>query len=1306
MQGNNLESILEKAKEHKKNYEWLEAAEYYKRASKFTLEKNNLEKTGELSDLIGYCYFRAGLQSETKSIFKERMESSIKSYMNSIRFFQDSKSTDVLVKAENAKANVSYVKSWLEIEVSKKKMFLDEWWKTKSKILKIYEKEGNNLALAKTCNDMLEGSADCRCWLAKNWEETIEKKEKLITLGERAIEILAKEKDIHQLARAYCWTSWHSFIGAVGEEIEETFRRNALNYSKKALELSREIDDAWLMGWSYDSLGRGQIQENEISSALKCFELQIMKGNITRDKYLSGVGKFLLVMLGIVSTFNTEDPDENRKIIERNVQVGEEVIDQFQLINLRVYNSYYTSSISFIRLASIELNYEKKLEKLRKAVEYGQKSVEEIQGFVSSIIPNILNGYSWALYELSEVEHKISEKRLLLNKVIGNTERSTKFFRKYPYNYFFKAYNQTWIALANLALSRITKNKKEKISLLKQSITAIKIGIKIIEKDLKINPKMWKNIRYGQFFYYFGAIYLELYVLKKEKNLLTSALESYKESAVLFKKQDLITRLAESYWQVAKIHNKLESHIESAKYYEKAAKKYLKSAEKIVQLKEFYKNHSYYMLAWSQIEKARYNHSKEDYAKAMEFYQEAAFLHEKSKSWSYLGSNYYAWVQLEKGEDLSRNEKPLEAIQSFQLATEYFNTTIFSINKKLKSNILESKEEKNQASDLIKACDLRSRYCQARMNLEEAKIIERKGDYAQSSRTYNKAAKILNSVIDELDSEEEKKEFRLIKILSQAWEKMTIAEEQDSPEIYLEAAQIFEQAKANSVTKKTTLLVLGNSSFCKGIAAGIRYQRSLDLSEHSTAKSHLQTAANNYLQAGFTRASEYSKACLRLFDAYVFINQAESELDQEKRAKQFQMIENLLQLSVGSFMKAKQPEKIMQVKQILENVKEEKKLAISLNQILEAPSIVSTTMSFATPTPTSEASVGLDNFEHANVQANLITNIKEVKVGQSFCLSVEFVNAGREPALLMRVEEFVPTDFVVVKKPEIYRIEDTTLNMKGKQIAPLKLVEVKLTLQPSKKGAYSLNPRVHYLDERGQNKTLQLKTVEINVKELILEDRVSTGTSELDSLLLGGIPKEYAVVLSGSPCDEREMIVKNFLKAGAKEEITFYVATEAAGLEGLLEKPNFYLFLCNPKPKTEVPDLPNVFRLQGKADITNLGIALTKAIRTIDPSVTKKRVCIEILSDALMTHGPRTTREWLSGLITDLGAKGFTMLAVIDPTMHSSEQANAVINLFDGEISITQSDDPLDCKKSIHVKKLRNQDYIKNPICLIEMKNQ
>jgi KaiC/GvpD/RAD55 family RecA-like ATPase len=291
-----------------------------------------------------------------------------------------------------------------------------------------------------------------------------------------------------------------------------------------------------------------------------------------------------------------------------------------------------------------------------------------------------------------------------------------------------------------------------------------------------------------------------------------------------------------------------------------------------------------------------------------------------------------------------------------------------------------------------------------------------------------------------------------------------------------------------------------------------------------------------------------------------------------------------------------------------------------------------------------------------------------------------------------------------VKKPAIYRIEDTCLNMKGKQLAPLKLVEVKLTLQSSKKGDYRLNPKVHYLDELGQKKSLQLRTVEIKVEEVILEDRVTTGTEELDSLLLGGIPNEYSVVLTGSPSDEREYLVRNFLEAGIKEDtVVFYIATETAGLENLLENPNFFLFLCNPKPKTQIPDLPNVYKFRSKTDLTNLSISLAKAYRIIDPSK-KKRICIETVSDVLITHKAEATRRWISELITDLGSKGFTMLAVMDPSMHPADQANAIVNLSDGEISITQSDDPLDCKKSILVKKLRNQDYIKNPICLINYK--
>ena len=116
-------------------------------------------------------------------------------------------------------------------------------------------------------------------------------------------------------------------------------------------------------------------------------------------------------------------------------------------------------------------------------------------------------------------------------------------------------------------------------------------------------------------------------------------------------------------------------------------------------------------------------------------------------------------------------------------------------------------------------------------------------------------------------------------------------------------------------------------------------------------------------------------------------------------------------------------------------------------------------------------------------------------------------------------------------------------------------------------------------------------------------------------------------------------------------------------------------------------------------------MVLARTSRSLEQNQSaKKRLCITNVSDVLLHHKADTTRKWIAELITELTSKSFTILAVMDPSMHPADQANAVLNLFDGEISITQCDDPLDCKKSIQVKKLRGQDYIKNPICLTKQK--
>ncbi|TRO54017.1 hypothetical protein E2P63_01760 [Candidatus Bathyarchaeota archaeon] len=1303
-----LESLLNKAKELEKKYEWLQATEFYQNAFDQTSETKDVLKATELQEKLGYCYLRAALQSQQTEQNWKRMNLAIKAHETAVGLVEKIETKYARVKLNHNKGWIIFLKSWFESNVFKKKILLDKWWKTETNYFKIYDSLTDSQLVGKIYNDLLELSAVDRFHLVNDNLEWRKMVEECIRIGEKAIKLLSKENNVYELGRAYCWTSWYYGFGSLYNLIEndkEKFDAKSREYSKKAIVLSEKTNDAWLIGWSNNTASLGFITFN-LEISMKYCEEFIKNGKIAKDNYMLSVGPGWKANILDIQSNNEEDPEKKRNKLKEAL----ELIEASKIAS--TLSNCHTTIMANRRFASDVLaklaNYETNLQIKKKLLEQIIKTANEILKYDPECKINLsmiaYHCLSIGFLRLSETSTHVREKQELLLKALCYSKKSIESAENIlPDYYYFRVLDLHKKAEIQIALAKLESKTEEKIAILEDAVQSMEICLNLIEKDVRANAHLNTTlteppVEYGHNYYDFGTILKQLYFLTNKKTILERALETYNTSSVIYKKVKLPTYLAESYWQIAKVHDQLFEHSEANKYYQLASKAYVRASEKLPKFKDFFDDYSRYMLAWSEIELAKYNHSRENYLQAKINYEKAAALNQKLDDWNYLSPNYFAWSNLEQAEESSRTEKPQEAISNFQEAIENFKKTESNIMTKINKNA--TAEEKDLMTRILNASDLRQRYCQARILMEEAKLLDREGKFLDSSTKYGEASHKISAIVDKVDNDVEGRELEYVAILCQAWEKMANAEEATSSESYLEAAELFEQAKDYCFTRKASLWALGNSNFCKGLAAGLQYKLSLDLTDHAKAKGYIKTASTDYLQAGFKQASEYAKATQRLFDAYVIMNQAEGEINQEKRAKQYQMAENLLQLAATSFMKAKQPEKTTQVQEILVNVREEKALAVSLSQVMQAPTIASSTLSFSAPAPTNESSVGLEKFDHANIQANLVTTNRKVKTGESFCLSVEFVNAGREPALLMRVDDFVPSDFVVVKKPKIYRIEETTLNMKGKQIAPLKLVEVMLTLQASKKGDYRLNPKVQYLNELGQNKSLQLKTLEIRVEEVILEDRVSTGTQELDSLLLGGIPNEYSVVLSSSSSDERDRVIENFLKAGVEDGISFYVTTEANNLEVLLDKPNFFLFSCNPKPKTEVPDLPNVYKLQGKTDLTNLGIVLIKAQRHMNQSIANKRICVEILSEVLVKHGTNTTREWISELITNLGAKGFTLLAVIDPTMHPSDQANAIINLFDGEISILQSDDPLDCKKSILVKKLRNQDYIKNPICL------
>lgn len=212
--------------------------------------------------------------------------------------------------------------------------------------------------------------------------------------------------------------------------------------------------------------------------------------------------------------------------------------------------------------------------------------------------------------------------------------------------------------------------------------------------------------------------------------------------------------------------------------------------------------------------------------------------------------------------------------------------------------------------------------------------------------------------------------------------------------------------------------------------------------------------------------------------------------------------------------------------------------------------------------------------------------------------------------------------------------------------------------------------------------------------KVVLPGRIMTGYEDLDDLLFGGIPENYAVALTSISCDERDLLIKRFLEVGIRKgEVAFYIAANIGEVRSLVEEfqSGFYVFICNPRADAMIESLPNVFKLNGVENLTEINIALTKAFRALDTSPKgARRACIEILSDVLLQHHAVQTRRWLADLIPDLRSRGFTTLAVMNPQMHPSQEVQAILDLFDGEINIFEREP----QKLLKIKKMVNQKYL------------
>ncbi len=1297
-------TLLEKAKAQETKNDWFEAAKHYEQLLS-SKSKTPLSEA-ETWEKIGHCYTRASTQARDPEDFKRIRQLADSAYVSAAKLYEKEDTPESQGKGAHCYALAEYTRSWLASTPSEKREMLDKCRLLGEKSLKAYEKAGDWLSYGKACNDLLLCLFE-RLYVAADSKEMANIAQEGMDRADTAIKALLKTGDKSELLRAFSTASLQSWQAHSCVANRQEIMRRSLSFSERALELSREVDDPYHAAMADWGAALGSLLFTEkVESALKYAQDMLQHGTAAKDNYLKGVASYVHTFIIDWTVAREEDPDKKKKAYEKIIKHAEDAISCLRIVSKDFFiaetSLFYAETYSSLA-RDVATSPSEKRRLVEKAVEIGRRGLQHATRSGSlDATGSTLHALSKALHFYSNFETGKDEKTKLIEEALTHREEYVKITEKaFPSHDWVIGVGKSYEGLVKADLARLETDTNKKKVILESAVSDFEEGLIHCRKWISSRPVPTTVATVGRFEDSFGGILNELFQLTEDKKILNRTIEVYRNASERFKEVNLPSYVAEAYWKIARNNDLLGEHQQAATNFEHAFAAYKVTAQKIVHFADFYLDYATYMKAWSEIERAKIAHKDRDYATAIKHYEKTANLLKQSKLWSYLASNFLAWSALEQAEDFSRKENSVSSIEAFKKTVELFHEAKGNLRTNLDK--IENTDEKDLAERLIKASETREQYCLGRIAIEEAKTLDRKGDHAASSEKYGFAAEAFQSIA-KIESDQTQQELQSLAYLCQAWEKMMMAEAKASAIMYEEAAELFIQAREHAPDQPTSLMALAHSSFCKALEAGTEFEVTRDVSVYSTIRKHMETAANYYLKAGFKTASEYAKATQRLFDAYIHMENAKRETDPEKEAKYYTMAEKLLETATASYQEANHPEKTEQVQRVLKEVKEEKEMALSLSEVLHAPMITSSTTSFPTLTPREERAVGLERFEHADVQAKLVQHEKEVRIGEEFTLELQIANVGREAVLLTKVDEILPSGFQLAGKPEYCEIQDTHLDMKGKRLDPLKTEEVKLVFKAFNKGTFKIAPRITCVEENGNPILRGLDPATIDVLEVVLPNRIATGYKDLDGLMFGGLPENYAVVLTSPSCDERDLLVKRFVETGVREgQITFHITVEAGWLKSLAKEfqSNFYLFICNPRADLMVENLPNVFKLKGIENLTDIGIAFSSAFRKLDTATSApKRACIEIVSDVLLQHQAISTRRWLTGLLPDLRSRGFTTLAVINPLMHPPQDVHAILGLFEGEISINERESKRGFEKFLKIRKLYNQRYIEDELVL------
>jgi len=1066
-------SLLAEAAELEGNYRWEEAAGIFERILHvMPLDK---AKRSAIFLRLALCHESSAFQKDSAPDFRGEMEEAIAVYGE----MEEMAERDSPWRCR-ASAGRLHLESMLAKDGEARRRLLDDAIDFERRVIKEFERLGPS-------SELLEAGNFGLLILLKRFylnEELNDILKEGLALAERLAKSHVQDADIS--ARACTDVLWAHMTWSAMDHFEDWYRDPTRLDAilQGALALEPEIKDKRVLTVLLEGVlyNKGLVKGLEVTPD-EIDRLRATAG-VTRDRQVVGRALGLALHFTRWRLVAERDMEPAQKLFQEIITLFKETkenLGQFpDTISHYVLGSAYGDFVQghyvYADFATDPTQRKRLLEEAVTAFREGLPIARVTGGTVLGFLEY---AGAEALRQLARIEDDERRKLEILSEAIIIAEESNVIHAVAPTLLWNIGVGYVSEGYLRYDLVQLTQEPAKRRELLEAAITRFRVGFDKI-RSIPSHLSLGMLLRLGDFYLRFVGALGSLFEETADSKLLDEQILASNSAVEAYSSAKRPARVAEAIWRRARIRSKKGEHTDAAQDYGQSAEHFQNAASSMPSLAGLYLDLEKYLQAWTKIEEARAAHAGGQYREASETYRRASSILKDTQRWSPLSEHYDACALFEGAEAVSHEENPELAAKAFAEAASGFAASKQVISEW--QTIGEEEVREREHWGHVTAA--RERYCRARAILEEAKHLDRKGEHDLSSKRFASATAILESLSKEEETTEGKQEMHTLALFSQAWGLMKEAEARRRAETYEEAAQMFEKVAETVTDEKLTAICRGNAAFCRALRSGTRLRMSREKALYRETKEYLEAAVDSYIDAGMERAANWTRATEYMFDGLVYFTQAEGKLEAQAKRRFYSLAESSFQeakrLYAGSGYSGKEEE----ANRRLEQAREKRRVFTSPADALDSSVVLQVAQAQVAPSLMRDQSMGIEQFEASNVQSNLVIDRSEIALNENSRLRIELVNAGRAPAVLVKVSELVPSKFGIDVMGERYRVDEGGINLKGLRLNPFDTADIGVLLKANSAGEFSFQPRIHYLDEQGRYRQHQPQPVTIVVRDV------------------------------------------------------------------------------------------------------------------------------------------------------------------------------------------------------------------------------